>query len=90
MYWAKKILEWSDSPEEAFSTALLLNDRYSLDGRDPNGIAGVSWAVGGLHDRGWPERPVFGKIRYMNYRGAERKFPVRQYIEKINRISYGE
>jgi len=90
MYWAKKILEWSDSPEEAFSTALLLNDRYSLDGRDPNGIAGVSWAVGGLHDRGWPERPVFGKIRYMNYRGAERKFSVRQYIEKINRISDGE
>lgn len=81
MYWAKKILEWSPSPEDAFSTALSLNDRYELDGRDPNGITGVSWAIGGLHDRAWPERPVFGKVRYMNYSGAQRKFNVKHYIE---------
>ena len=84
MYWAKKILEWSSSPEEAFAAALFLNDRYELDGRDPNGIAGISWAIGGLHDRPWPERPVFGTVRYMNYSGAARKFNVKHYIEKID------
>ncbi|MBP6331823.1 MAG: deoxyribodipyrimidine photo-lyase [Aminivibrio sp.] len=86
MYWAKKILEWSPSPEDAFATALFLNDRYELDGRDPNGIAGISWAIGGLHDRPWPERTVFGTVRYMNYSGAVRKFNVIQYIEKIDSI----
>jgi deoxyribodipyrimidine photo-lyase len=86
MYWAKKILEWSPSPEEAFITALFLNDRYELDGRDPNGIAGISWAIGGLHDRPWPERPVFGTVRYMNYGGAARKFNVKHYIQKIDSL----
>ncbi len=86
MYWAKKILEWSPSPEEAFKTALFLNDRYELDGRDPNGIAGLSWAIGGLHDRPWPERPVFGTVRYMNYGGAARKFNVKHYIQKIDSL----
>ncbi|TCD47242.1 deoxyribodipyrimidine photo-lyase [Chlorobium sp. N1] len=80
MYWAKKILEWSPSPREAFETALWLNDRYALDGRDPNGYVGVAWAVGGLHDRPWFERPVYGKIRYMNEAGCRRKFDVRRYI----------
>lgn len=76
MYWAKKILEWSESPEEALRIGLLLNDAYAYDGRDPNGYVGVAWSVGGVHDRAWPERPVFGKIRYMNENGCRRKFDV--------------
>jgi len=84
MYWAKKILEWSETPEEALNTAIYLNDKYSLDGRDPNGYAGCAWSVGGIHDRAWAERPVFGKIRYMNYNGCKRKFDVAEYI-KLNK-----
>jgi len=80
MYWAKKILEWSPSPEDAMATAIWLNDRYQLDGRDPNGYAGIAWSMGGVHDRAWGERPVFGKIRYMNYKGCLRKFDVAEYI----------
>ncbi len=82
MYWAKKILEWSASPEEALAVAIRLNDRYSLDGRDPNGYAGIAWSMGGVHDRAWGERPVFGKIRYMNDRGCRRKFAVDAYIRR--------
>jgi deoxyribodipyrimidine photo-lyase len=80
MYWAKKILEWSKSPEEALRIAIYLNDKYELDGRDPNGYTGCAWAIGGVHDRAWVERPIFGKIRYMNRNGASRKFDVDQYI----------
>jgi deoxyribodipyrimidine photo-lyase len=80
MYWAKKILEWSASPEDALRTALYLNDKYELDGRDPNGYAGCAWSIGGVHDRAWFERPVFGKIRYMNLKGVERKFDINNYI----------
>ena len=80
MYWAKKILEWSTSPEEALEIAIYLNDRYELDGRDPNGYVGVAWSIGGVHDRAWGERPVFGKIRYMSLAGCQRKFKVEQYI----------
>lgn len=83
MYWAKKILEWSKSPEEALSIAIYLNDKYELDGRDPNGYVGCAWSVGGVHDRAWTERPVFGKIRYMNFNGAKRKFDVHSYINKF-------
>jgi deoxyribodipyrimidine photo-lyase len=83
MYWAKKILEWTETPEEAFERALTLNDWYELDGRDPNGIAGVSWAIGGLHDRPWAKRPVFGMVRYMNDKGAARKFRVKDYIGRV-------
>jgi deoxyribodipyrimidine photo-lyase len=82
MYWAKKILEWTPSPEEAMATAIMLNDRYQLDGRDPNGYAGIAWSIGGVHDRAWGERPVFGKIRYMNYKGCLRKFNVAEYISR--------
>jgi deoxyribodipyrimidine photo-lyase len=82
MYWAKKILEWSPSPEEALSAAIHLNDKYSLDGRDPNGYAGCAWSIGGVHDRAWPERRVFGQIRYMNSSGCWRKFNVDAYIER--------
>ena len=85
MYWAKKILEWSPTPEEAFSIAILLNDRYELDGRDPNGYAGIAWAVGGKHDRAWgPIRPVYGKVRYMSYESTRRKFSSKSYIQRWN------
>ncbi|NXP37361.1 PHR lyase, partial [Leiothrix lutea] len=83
MYWAKKILEWTRSPEEALQFAIYLNDRYELDGRDPNGyvgkLQGCLWSICGIHDQGWAERPVFGKIRYMNYAGCKRKFDVDQF-----------
>ena len=82
MYWAKKILEWSKSPEEALKIAIYLNDKYELDGRDPNGYTGCAWAIGGIHDRAWSERPVYGKIRYMNRNGAKRKFDVEKYVTK--------
>jgi deoxyribodipyrimidine photo-lyase len=82
MYWAKKILEWTANPTDAMETAIYLNDRYELDGRDPNGYTGIAWSIGGVHDRAWTERPVFGKIRYMNYNGCKRKFDVDAYIRK--------
>jgi deoxyribodipyrimidine photo-lyase len=84
MYWAKKILEWTRSPEEALDDAVYLNDRYELDGRDPNGYVGIAWSVAGIHDRPWPERPVFGKIRYMSDAGCRRKFDVDAYIRKVH------
>lgn len=80
MYWAKKILEWSESPEIAMETAIYLNDKYEMDGRDPNGYAGIAWSIGGVHDRPWAERAVYGKIRYMNENGCKRKFDVQKYI----------
>jgi deoxyribodipyrimidine photo-lyase len=83
MYWAKKILEWTASPEVALADAIYLNDRYSLDGRDPNGYVGCMWSIAGIHDMGWAERPVFGKIRFMNYAGCKRKFNIESYITRI-------
>jgi len=80
MYWAKKILEWSPTPEDALETAIYLNDRYELDGRDPNGYTGIAWSIGGVHDRAWGQRRVFGKIRYMNEAGLRRKFDMDSYI----------
>jgi deoxyribodipyrimidine photo-lyase len=85
MYWAKKILEWTPSPEEALAIAIYLNDRYELDGRDPNGYTGIAWSIGGVHDRAWGERPVFGKIRYMSFEGCKRKFDVDMYVRKWQR-----
>ncbi len=87
MYWGKKILEWSPEPEEAFLRALYLNNKYSLDGRDPNGFTGVAWCFG-KHDRAWKERPVFGKVRYMNAKGLERKYNMNGYVKKINQLQY--
>ena len=81
MYWAKKIMEWSPSPEIAQQIAIDLNDKYQLDGRDPNGYTGIAWSIGGIHDRAWFERPVYGKIRYMNYNGCKSKFDVAKYIK---------
>jgi deoxyribodipyrimidine photo-lyase len=85
MYWGKKILEWTKSPQEGFRIALYLNNKYELDGRDPNGFAGVAWCFG-KHDRAWAERPVFGKIRYMNAAGLRRKFDADAYVRKIERL----
>jgi len=87
MYWAKKILEWTASPEEALQEALRLNDRLALDGNDPNGFVGVMWSIAGLHDQGWAERKVFGKIRYMNYAGCRRKFDVDQFVLKYKNMN---
>jgi len=85
MYWGKKILEWSKNPRTGFKIALYLNNKYELDGRDPNGFAGVAWCFG-KHDRAWAERPVFGKIRYMNAAGLKRKFDVDAYVKKVQSI----
>jgi deoxyribodipyrimidine photo-lyase len=86
MYWAKKILEWTKTPEEALRIAIFLNDKYELDGRDSNGYVGIAWSIGGVHDRAWFPRPIFGKIRYMSYRGAQSKFDVKAYIQKVNSL----
>jgi len=86
MYWGKKLLEWTTCVEEAQETAVALNDRHSLDGRDPNGYAGVAWCLGGVHDRPWVERPVFGQIRCMTLSGLSRKFDVEAYIRKVDAL----
>ncbi len=86
MYWGKKILEWSKNPRTAFRTALYLNNKYELDGRDPNGFAGVAWCFG-KHDRAWAERQVFGKVRYMNAAGLKRKFDADAYVEKVRQMT---
>ena len=86
MYWAKKILEWSATPAAAYALAVHLNDKYELDGRDPNGYAGIAWAIAGKHDRAWgPERPIYGLVRYMSYNSTSRKFDSRAYIQKWSR-----
>ncbi len=86
MYWAKKILEWTESPEQAQKVAIDLNDRYELDGRDPNGYTGIAWSIGGVHDRAWFNRPIFGKIRFMSAKGARSKFHVESYISKADSL----
>lgn len=82
MYWAKKILEWTPDAQTAIDYAVKLNDTYNLDGHDPNGYVGILWSIGGLHDRPWPERKIFGKVRYMSYDGLKRKFDLEKYINK--------
>jgi len=90
MYWAKKVLEWTESPEVALEEALRLNDRYALDGNDPNGFVGVMWSICGIHDQGWAERAVFGKIRFMNYAGCKRKFDIKKFIIKYGGKVYSK
>ncbi|MDR5658478.1 deoxyribodipyrimidine photo-lyase [Serpentinicella sp. ANB-PHB4] len=80
MYWAKKILEWSRSPEDAMHISIYLNDKYAIDGRDPNGYVGIAWSIGGVHDRAWFNRNIYGKVRYMNFNGCKSKFDVDAYI----------
>lgn len=89
MYWAKKILEWTKNAEDAMKIAVYLNDKYELDGRDPNGYAGIAWSIGGVHDRAWFSRPIFGQIRYMNEAGLKRKFNTNQYVENVSAIVNG-
>lgn len=84
MYWAKKILEWSKSPEEAMRIAIYLNDKYELDGEDSNGYCGIAWSIGGIHDRAWFNRNVYGKIRYMNKNGCAKKFDIKEYLKKVH------
>lgn len=86
MYWGKKILEWNSDPEEAYQWALKLNNKYSLDGRDANSYAGVAW-IFSKHDRAWKERKIFGKVRYMNAAGLERKFEMEKYTAKIDELT---
>jgi len=85
MYWGKKVLEWSATPDDAYATLLRLNNRYFVDGRDANSFANVAW-VFGLHDRPWPERPIFGGVRYMNAAGLERKTDIGAYVARINAL----
>ena len=85
MYWGKKILEWTAGAQEAFDLTLALNNKYFLDGRDPNGYTNVAWLYG-KHDRPWQERPVFGTIRYMNAKGLERKFDMAAYVARVERL----
>lgn len=85
MYWGKKIIEWSDSPRHAFEWMLYLNNRYELDGRDPNSFTGVAWCFG-KHDRPWKERPVFGTVRYMSFDGLKRKFDMDGYLAKVDSL----
>jgi len=82
MYWGKKIIEWTETPERAYKIALYLNNKYNIDGRDPNGFAGVAWCFG-KHDRPWKEREVFGSVRYMNDKGLKRKFDMEAYVNKV-------
>jgi deoxyribodipyrimidine photo-lyase len=86
MYWAKKILEWSRTPARAYQTAVYLNDKYELDGRDPNGYAGIAWAIVGKHDRPWFDRPIFGKVRYMSLNSTSKKFDSRSYIQQMEKL----
>ena len=86
MYWGKKVLEWSESPEVAFDNVMYLNNKYFLCGRDPNSYTNVAW-IFGLHDRPWQERKIFGKVRYMNAKGLERKFKIQKYVEQVAALS---
>ncbi len=86
MYWGKKLIEWTKSPSEAYEIALFLNNKYELDGRDPNGYAGVAWCFG-KHDRPWKERNIFGNVRFMNKSGLERKFNMDLYLQRVNSLS---
>ncbi len=86
MYWCKKIIEWTEDPKKAFDIACYLNNKYELDGRDPNSYAGISWCFGSF-DRAWQERKIFGKVRYMSASGLERKFDIDKYVEKVKLLN---
>ncbi len=82
MLWGKKILHWSRTPREALRIMETLNTRYAVDGRDPNSYTGIFWVLG-RHDRAWgPERPVFGKVRYMTSDSTKRKVKMKEYLRK--------
>ena len=84
MLWGKKILEWTQSPAKALEIMVELNDKYALDGRDPNSYSGIFWCLG-RYDRPWvPERPIFGTVRYMSSENTARKFNIREYVRKYS------
>jgi deoxyribodipyrimidine photo-lyase len=83
MYWGKKLIEWLPDPQAAYATALALNNKYFLDGRDPNAYANVAWLFG-KHDRPWAERLIFGTVRYMNDKGLTRKFDLSRYVQQFS------
>ena len=84
MLWGKKILHWAESPEEALRIMIELNNKYAIDGRDPNSYSGIFWIMG-RYDRAWgPERPIFGKVRYMASENTARKFPVKSYLKRYS------
>jgi deoxyribodipyrimidine photo-lyase len=85
MYWAKKVLEWSDTPQSALETLLYFNDFYHIDGGDPNGYVGIMWSIAGVHDRPWGERPIYGTVRSMVYNGLKRKFDIQAYIDQYSK-----
>jgi deoxyribodipyrimidine photo-lyase len=85
MYWGKKILEWCNTPEYAYETTIYLNNRYLLDGLNPNSYGNIGW-IYGLHDRPWIERPIFGQTRYMNAAGLERKFDIDRYVNQVDAL----
>ena len=86
MVWAKKLLEWSITPKEALARAIYLNDKYALDGRDPNGYANIAWCIFRKHDRPFAERPIFGKVRLMTTDATKRKTHWRDYIERVSAL----
>jgi deoxyribodipyrimidine photo-lyase len=82
MLWGKKILEWSAHPRDALATMIELNNKYAIDGRDPNSYSGIFWVLG-RYDRPWgPERPIFGTVRYMSSESAKRKLKLREYLAR--------
>ena len=82
MLWGKRLLEWTPSPEKALETMIELNNKFALDGRDPNSYSGIFWVLG-RYDRAWgPERPIFGKIRYMSSENTARKVKVKEYLKR--------
>ena len=85
-YWAHKILEWTNSPEEAFSIALYLNNRYGLDARDPNGYTGIAQVIGGLFDQPWAPKEIVGKVRTMTYTGERLRYDIKAYEEKVQKL----
>jgi len=87
MYWAKKVIEWTPTFKEAYDLIIYLNNKYFIDGSDANSYAGVAWCFG-KHDRAWTERHIFGKLRYMNDKGLERKFDIQSYVDWVESVSF--
>ena len=83
MLWGKKILHWTESPQQALEFMIHLNNKYALDGRDPNSYSGIMWCLGRF-DRAWgPERAVFGKVRYMTSASTRRKCHMEDYLSRF-------
>ena len=87
MYLVKKTLEWTDTPEEALQITIYLNDKYELDGRDPNGYTGIAWSIGGVYDWAWNERKILGRILYISYNGRKSRFNVDTYIKNMQTLN---